>query len=38
MSHHYSGPAYGFPHGDARFNLTDLICFAQAWGCWQGLA
>src|SRR3954454_15216177 len=24
MSHHYSGPEYGFPHGDARLDLTDL--------------
>jgi Domain of unknown function (DUF4331) len=23
MSHHYSGPDYGFPHGDARLDLTD---------------
>lgn len=27
MSHHYSGPAYGFPHGDARLDLTDLYAF-----------
>ncbi len=24
MSHYYSGPDYGFPHGDARLDLTDL--------------
>src|SRR4030081_3086975 len=24
MSHHYSGPDFGFPHGDARLDLTDL--------------
>jgi len=24
MSHHYSGPNWGFPHGDARLDLTDL--------------
>lgn len=24
MSHHYSGPDYGFPYGDARLDLTDL--------------
>jgi hypothetical protein len=24
MSHHYAGPNFGFPHGDARLNLTDL--------------
>lgn len=27
MSHHYSGPDYGFPHGDARLDLTDLYVF-----------
>src|ERR1700722_11216967 len=27
MSHHYSGPALGFPHGDARLDLTDLYAF-----------
>lgn len=29
MSHHYSGPNFGFPHGDARFDLTDLYAFAK---------
>src|SRR5712672_3437865 len=29
MSHHYSGPNYGFPHGDARLDLTDLYAFAK---------
>jgi hypothetical protein len=29
MSHHYSGPAYGFPHGDARLDLTDLYAFPK---------
>jgi hypothetical protein len=24
MLHHYSGPDFGFPHGDARLGLTDL--------------
>jgi hypothetical protein len=24
MSHHYSGPDFGFPRGDARLDLTDL--------------
>jgi hypothetical protein len=24
MSHHYSGPDFEFPHGDARLDLTDL--------------
>jgi len=23
MSHYYSGPDYGSPHGDARLDLTD---------------
>jgi hypothetical protein len=27
MSHHYSGPNYGFPHGDARLDLTDVYAF-----------
>src|SRR5271165_4855379 len=27
MSHHYSGPDYGFPHGAARLDLTDLYAF-----------
>ena len=29
MSHHYSGPDYGFPHGDARLDLTDLYPFPK---------
>ena len=29
MSHHYSGPAWGFPHGDARLDLTDLYAFPK---------
>ena len=29
MSHHYSGPDWGFPHGDARLNLTDLYAFPK---------
>jgi hypothetical protein len=27
VSHHYSGPDYGFPLGDARLDLTDLYAF-----------
>jgi hypothetical protein len=27
MSHHYSGPDFGFPHGDARVDLSDLFAF-----------
>jgi hypothetical protein len=29
MSHHYSGPALGFPHGDARLDLTDVYAFGK---------
>ncbi|HTG01748.1 MAG TPA: DUF4331 family protein [Nitrospirota bacterium] len=29
MSHHYAGPQFGFPHGDARLNLTDLYAFPK---------
>jgi len=29
MSHHYSGPNYGFPRGDARLDLTDLYVFPK---------
>jgi hypothetical protein len=29
MSHHYAGPNFGFPHGDARLNLTDLYAFPK---------
>ena len=28
MSHYYSGPDFGFSHGDARRDLTDLYAFA----------
>src|SRR6185369_3970572 len=27
MSHHYSGPNFGFPRGDARLDFTDLYAF-----------
>jgi hypothetical protein len=27
MSHHYSGPNFGFPSGDARLDLTDIYAF-----------
>jgi hypothetical protein len=27
MSHHYSGPDYSVPHGDARLDLTDVSVF-----------
>jgi hypothetical protein len=29
MSHHYSGPDFGFPRGDARLDLTDLYAFPK---------
>src|SRR6476660_5859107 len=29
MSHHYSGPDFGFPLGDARLDLTDLYAFPK---------
>jgi hypothetical protein len=29
MSHHYAGPNFGFPGGDARLNLTDLYAFSK---------
>jgi hypothetical protein len=29
MSHHYSGPDSGFPHGDARLDLADLYVFPK---------
>src|SRR5262252_1561299 len=29
MSHHYSGPDFGFPHGDARLDFTDLYAFTK---------
>ena len=27
MSHHYSGPNFAFPRGDARLDYTDLYAF-----------
>lgn len=29
MSHHYSGPDFGFPWGDARLDLTDVYAFPK---------
>jgi len=29
MSHHASGPNFGFPHGDARLDMTDLFAFSK---------
>ena len=29
MSHHASGPNFGFPRGDARLDMTDLYAFSK---------
>jgi hypothetical protein len=29
MTHHYSGPNFGFPRGDARLDFTDLFAFPK---------
>jgi hypothetical protein len=29
MSHHYSGPNFGFPHGNAQLDFTDLYAFPK---------
>jgi hypothetical protein len=29
MSHHYSGPNFGFPRGDARLDFSDLFAFPK---------
>ena len=29
MSHHYSGPEFGFPHGNALLDFTDLYAFPR---------
>src|SRR2546426_11867317 len=29
MSHHYSGPDFGFSQGDARLDFTDLYAFPK---------
>jgi uncharacterized protein DUF4331 len=29
VSHHYSGPNFGFPRGDARLDFTDLYAFPK---------
>ncbi len=29
MSHHASGPNFGFPRDDARLDMTDLYAFAK---------
>ena len=37
MSHHYSGPDFGFPHGDARLDLTDLYAFPKPGGAGKSI-
>jgi hypothetical protein len=37
MSHHYSGPDFGFPHGDARLDLTDLFAFPKPGGAGKSI-
>ena len=32
MSHHASGPNFGFPRGDARFDMADLYAFTKPGG------
>jgi hypothetical protein len=29
MSHHASGPNFGFPRGNAQLDMTDLYVFAK---------
>jgi hypothetical protein len=29
MTHHYSGPNFGFPRGDPRLDITDLLAFPK---------
>jgi len=36
MSHHYSGPNFGFPRGDARLDFTDLYAFPKP-GDWRAV-
>jgi hypothetical protein len=37
MSHHYSGPDFGFPHGDARLDFTDLFAFPKPRGAGKSI-
>src|SRR5262245_2950331 len=37
MSHHYSGPDFGFPHGDARLDFTDLFAFPKPGGAGRSI-
>ena len=41
MSHHYSGPEFSFPRGNALLDFTDLYAFPYQTpmsrsGCWYG--
>jgi Domain of unknown function (DUF4331) len=37
MSHHFSGPDFGFPHGDARLDFTDLFAFPKPGGAGKSI-
>src|SRR5437899_2081472 len=37
MSHHFSGPNFGFPHGDARLDVTDLFAFPKPGGAGKSI-
>ena len=37
MSHHYSGPDFGFPHGDARLDFSDLYAFPKPGGAGKSI-
>src|ERR1700748_1878609 len=37
MSHHYSGPDFSFPQGDARLDFTDLYAFPKPGGAGKSI-
>src|ERR1700719_2452128 len=37
MSHHYSGPDFSFPKGDARLDFTDLYAFPKPGGAGKSI-
>src|SRR6476646_335699 len=37
MSHHYSGPDFSFPRGDARLDFTDLYAFPKPGGAGKSI-
>ena len=37
MSHHFSGPNFGFPNGDARLDFTDLFAFPKPGGAGKSI-